>query len=64
MRTSIYIDGFNLYYGAVKDTPYKWLNLVRSAIFSLQCQHAGLGVHACYVGFFLAASRATISCTS
>ena len=27
MRTSIYIDGFNLYYGAVKDTPYKWLNL-------------------------------------
>jgi uncharacterized LabA/DUF88 family protein len=27
MRTFIYIDGFNLYYGAVKDTPYKWLNL-------------------------------------
>ena len=26
MRTSIYIDGFNFYYGAVKDTPYKWLN--------------------------------------
>lgn len=23
----VYIDGFNLYYGAVKDTPYKWLNL-------------------------------------
>jgi len=28
-RTRIYIDGFNLYYGAVKDTPYKWLNLRR-----------------------------------
>jgi NYN domain len=27
MRTFIYIDGFNLYYGALKDTPYKWLNL-------------------------------------
>ena len=27
MRTFIYIDGFNLYYGAVKGTPYKWLNL-------------------------------------
>ena len=26
-RTYIYIDGFNLYYGAVKDTPYKWLDL-------------------------------------
>ena len=27
MRTIIYIDGFNLYYGALKDTPYKWLDL-------------------------------------
>ena len=27
MRTSVYIDAFNLYYGAVKDTPYKWLDL-------------------------------------
>jgi uncharacterized LabA/DUF88 family protein len=26
-RTSIYIDGFNLYYRALKDTPYKWLDL-------------------------------------
>lgn len=26
-RTTIYIDGFNLYYGAVKGTPWKWLNL-------------------------------------
>ena len=26
MRTNIYIDGFNFYYGAVKGTPYKWLN--------------------------------------
>jgi uncharacterized LabA/DUF88 family protein len=23
----VYIDGFNLYYGAVKDTPYRWLDL-------------------------------------
>lgn len=23
----VYIDGFNLYYGAVKGTPYKWLDL-------------------------------------
>ena len=27
MKTIVYIDGFNLYYGALKDTPYKWLNL-------------------------------------
>lgn len=27
MKTIVYVDGFNLYYGAVKDTPYKWLNI-------------------------------------
>ncbi len=27
MRTNVYIDGFNLYFGAVKSTPYKWLDL-------------------------------------
>ncbi len=27
MRTIVYVDGFNLYYGAVKGTPYKWLDL-------------------------------------
>lgn len=26
MRTYIYVDGFNFYYGAVKDTTYKWLD--------------------------------------
>jgi len=26
--TNVYIDGFNLYYCGVKDTPYKWLNLL------------------------------------
>jgi len=25
--THIYIDGFNLYYGALRRTPYRWLNL-------------------------------------
>jgi uncharacterized LabA/DUF88 family protein len=27
MRTIVYIDGFNLYYRALKGTPYKWLDL-------------------------------------
>jgi hypothetical protein len=27
----VYIDGFSLYYGAVKGTPYRWLNLVALA---------------------------------
>jgi uncharacterized LabA/DUF88 family protein len=29
MRTYIYVDGLNFYYGAVKGTPYKWLNILR-----------------------------------
>ena len=27
MKTNVYVDGFNLYYGAVKGTPYRWLDL-------------------------------------
>ena len=27
MITNVYVDGFNLYYRAVKDTPFKWLDL-------------------------------------
>jgi len=27
MKTFIYVDGFNLYYRAVKGTPYKWLDV-------------------------------------
>lgn len=31
VRASVYVDGFNLYYGAVKGTPFKWLNPVALA---------------------------------
>lgn len=27
MITFVYVDGFNLYYGALRNTPYRWLNL-------------------------------------
>jgi len=27
MKTIVYVDGFNLYYGALKGTAFKWLNL-------------------------------------
>lgn len=27
METPVYIDGFNLYYGLLRPTPYKWLDL-------------------------------------
>jgi len=28
MRTIVYVDGFNLYYGALKGTPYRWLDIL------------------------------------
>lgn len=27
LRTAVYIDGFNLYFGCLKDTPHRWLDL-------------------------------------
>ena len=35
MRTCVYIDGFNFYYGAVKGTPYKWLDFSKLCGFLL-----------------------------
>jgi uncharacterized LabA/DUF88 family protein len=29
MKTRIYVDGYNLYYGCLKNTPYKWLDLIK-----------------------------------
>jgi uncharacterized LabA/DUF88 family protein len=29
IQTNVYVDGFNFYYGAAKDTPYRWTNLAR-----------------------------------
>ncbi|MCY3782806.1 MAG: hypothetical protein OXG79_03360 [Chloroflexi bacterium] len=31
MVTNVYIDGFNLYYRALKDTPFRWLDLRKLA---------------------------------
>ena len=35
MRTIVYVDGFNLYYGYVKGTAYKWLDLGKLFSFLL-----------------------------
>lgn len=44
MRTFIYIDGFNFYYGAVKDTPYKWLDFKAFFQSLLQPHHQILSI--------------------
>jgi hypothetical protein len=35
LKTFIYVDGFNLYYRALKHTPYKWLNIKQLCILAL-----------------------------
>ena len=35
MKTTIYIDGYNLYYGALNKSAYKWLDVVK--LFSHIC---------------------------
>ena len=32
MITNFYVDGFNLYYRALKDTPFRWLDLRKTAM--------------------------------
>ena len=39
MTTNVYIDGFNLYYGTVKNTPYRWLNLAELCHLLLPGDH-------------------------
>ena len=29
MKTNVYVDALNLYYGSLRGTPYRWLDLVK-----------------------------------
>lgn len=39
VRTSVYIDGFNLYFGALRRTPHKWLDVATMARMNLAAHH-------------------------
>lgn len=42
VKTAVYIDGYNLYYGRLRRTPFKWLDVVKlvTAIVTIQCPEA------------------------
>lgn len=44
LRTYIYIDGFNFYYGAVKGTPFKWLDFKAFFTRVLKSHHHTLSI--------------------
>jgi uncharacterized LabA/DUF88 family protein len=52
MKTNVYIDWLNLYYGAVRKTPYKWLDL------SKLCQFLLPNLHIQQINYFTAKVRA------
>ena len=33
MRTAFFVDGYNVFYGLLADTPYKWLNLPQLLVY-------------------------------
>src|SRR5262245_35456786 len=44
LRTCVYIDGYNLYYGCLKNTAYKWLDmhaLLRRVLATVPCAQDG-----------------------
>src|SRR5215204_1951290 len=49
LRTYVYVDGFNLYYRALKGTPFKWINLKMLCDLSL-----GSGFNVAKIRYFTA----------
>ncbi len=43
-RTIVYIDGFNLYYGALKGTNFKWLDVKKLSQNILDKDHDVIGI--------------------
>lgn len=59
MKTTVYIDGFNLYYGVVRGTDYKWLDIV--SLFSSISKEQNPNSEVIGVKFFTAPIRAKLS---
>ncbi|MBN3495478.1 hypothetical protein [Vibrio neptunius] len=45
MKTIVYVDGFNFYYGLLRHSPYKWLDLVKLFEQELLPMHDPNGVN-------------------
>ena len=59
LKTILYIDGFNLYYGAVKGTPHKWLDVVK--LFSSICHEQNPSIEIVAVKYFTAPVKGSIA---
>ena len=59
MKTCVYIDGFNLYYSALRGTSYKWLDVLK--LFENICHQQDPASEIVKVKFFTAPIKAKIS---
>jgi len=59
LKTIIYIDGYNLYYGALHGSPYKWLDIVK--LCELICKEQNPSSNIITVKFFTAPVKAKVS---
>lgn len=57
MKTIVYIDGYNLYYGAVRETPHKWLDIF--TLFETLCHAQNRETDLLQVKFFTAPIKAS-----
>ena len=60
MRTAIYIDGFNLYYGALKDTNHKWLDPKQLCASILKPHHNIVSIVYCTAKLRPSATNSTV----
>lgn len=59
MKTTVYIDGFNLYYGVLSHSQYKWLDVVK--LFTHICHQQNPQTEIVAIKFFTAPVKASIS---
>lgn len=52
LKTRIYVDGFNFYYGRLKRTPYKWLDVV--TLFAEHAIPSEVNYSSCHIKYFTA----------
>ena len=60
MKTIVYVDGFNLYYRALKNSKYKWLNLLGlcRAVLPKQCDIVAINYYTAHVANRLSSDSA------
>jgi uncharacterized LabA/DUF88 family protein len=59
MRTAIYIDGYNMYYGVLKNSPYKWLDI--HALFSFLAKENDPRAEIVHCGFYTSLTKARVA---